>query len=406
MNNHSENNSFALWLHEIPGLGAETIRKLQKKQPDMNISEILYTAQEKELRELCASCMSPVRAEKTVRQVLENRRTDPDRRARRLEEQGICFCSMEDKEYPERLREIPDPPYGIYYKGKLPSENVPSAAIIGARLASSYGRDQAVRFGSALSEAGIQVISGMARGIDGLAGTGALTGGDYSCAVLGCGVDICYPEENRKLYEGLKRQGCLVSEYPPGTMPQAKLFPPRNRLISGFADVVLVIEARKKSGTLITVDMALEQGKDVFVLPGRVTDSLSEGCNLLLNQGAGAALSPRTLLEYFFGEYEDAPFSGSSSSAKGSDYKESGHKESGCIERNPSLPPLEAALFRLLNEQDICPVNDLVAAGRERIGRDVSVREVMYGMSKLIRLGMAQEKEVGIYTRKTACSND
>lgn len=397
-------NPCALWLHEISGLGRETIRKLMNRTEDGKIAETLYKMPESELEDLCLACMTSGRAEKTAKKILDSRSADPARRVRQLTEQGISFCSLEDKTFPERLRQIPDPPYGIYYIGSLPDENSPSAAIIGARLASSYGRDQAVRFGSALSGAGVQIISGMARGIDGLAGTGALAEGGYSCAVLGCGVDICYPEENRRLYETLKQKGCLVSEYPPGTMPQARLFPPRNRLISGLSDVVLVIEAKKKSGTLITVDMALEQGKDVFVLPGRVTDSLSEGCNQLLNQGAGAALSPRTLLEYFYGDPGIGVLPGISLS------EESGKTGSGEMTvktgkstgGKPALLPLEKVLLQIICDQDLCPMNELIEEAGKRLGRKVSVREVMYAVSKLIRLELAQEMEVGVYARKTS----
>ena len=183
----------------------------------------------------------------------------------------------------------------------MPLENEPAAAIIGARLASGYGREQARRFGRQIGARGISVISGMARGIDGIAQKAALDAGGRSYAVLGCGVDICYPEENRELYERLQQQGGVLSEYPPGMQPIAKLFPPRNRIISGLSDLVLVIEARKRSGTLITVDMALEQGREVYALPGRVSDSLSDGCNRLIRQGAGPATCPQDILEYFFG---------------------------------------------------------------------------------------------------------
>ena len=161
-----------------------------------------------------------------------------------------------------------------------------------------------------MASRGITIISGMARGIDGIAQTAALDAGGRSYAVLGCGVDICYPEENRSLYDRLLQQGGILSEYPPGTPPEARLFPLRNRIISGLADAVLVIEARKKSGTLITVDMALEQGRDVFALPGRVSDSLSDGCNRLIRQGAAPATCPEDLLEYFFETDTPAPETG------------------------------------------------------------------------------------------------
>ena len=145
-------------------------------------------------------------------------------------------------------------------------------------------------FGRGLALAGVQVISGMARGIDGISQKAALEAGGTSYGIVGSGVDICYPEENMDVYRQLCENGGVISEFPPGTYPKANFFPMRNRIISGLADVVLVIEAREKSGTQITVDTALEQGRDVLAVPGRITDRLSDGCNLLISQGAGVAL--------------------------------------------------------------------------------------------------------------------
>ena len=265
-------------------------------------ARVLYTASEKELRFLWGEAGAKTAGDKEEWQALLNaRRQEPERIEEELAQAGISFVSALEEGFPDKLREIPDPPFGIYYKGKMPGETEPAAAIIGARLASGYGREQARRFGRQISARGIAVISGMARGIDGIAQKAALDAGGKSYAVLGCGVDICYPEENRELYERLQQQGGVLSEYPPGMQPIAKLFPPRNRIISGLSDLVLVIEARKRSGTLITVDMALEQGREVYALPGRVSDALSDGCNRLIRQGAGPATCPQDILEYFFG---------------------------------------------------------------------------------------------------------
>jgi len=140
-------------------------------------------------------------------------------------------------------------------------------------------------------------VSGMARGIDGISQIAALESGGSSLAVLGCGVDICYPRENRRLYEMLEQRGGILSEYPPGTQPIGSLFPPRNRIISGLSDLLVVVEAKEKSGTTITVDMALEQGKEVLVLPGRITDALSYGCNRLIKQGAGILVSVEDIFQ-------------------------------------------------------------------------------------------------------------
>ena len=265
-------------------------------------ARIIYTSSEKELRFLWGEAAAKTGdARKEWQALLNARRQEPDRIEEDMERAGISFISALEKGFPGKLKEIPDPPFGIYYKGSMPFEEEPSAAIIGARLASGYGREQARRFGRRIGARGIAVISGMARGIDGIAQKAALDAGGKSYAVLGCGVDICYPEENRDLYERLQQQGGILSEYPPGMQPIAKLFPPRNRIISGLSDLVLVIEARKRSGTLITVDMALEQGREVYALPGRGSDALSDGCNRLIRQGAGPATCPEDILEFFFG---------------------------------------------------------------------------------------------------------
>ena len=223
----------------------------------------------------------------------------------RMTDRGIQLVTALEAEFPKRLKRIADPPYVLYYAGRLLPAEHKAVAVIGARDCTEYGRYMAGQFAAALAQAGVQVISGMARGIDGIAQQAALQAGGYSLGVLGCGVDICYPRENSKLYEALIQQGGICSEYPPGIGPRAILFPPRNRIISGMADAVLVIEAKEKSGTLITVDMALEQGREVYALPGRGTDPLSRGCNRLIRQGAGLVSTPGELLEELLLEYRD-----------------------------------------------------------------------------------------------------
>lgn len=202
-----------------------------------------------------------------------------------------------DGAYPKRMSALRGMPKALYWRGSLPEEGKAAVAVIGARTCSPYGREMAQWFAGELAAAGVQIISGMARGVDGIAQRAALERGGKSFAVLGCGTDICYPKENKELYERLLAEGGIVSEHPAGTPPLACHFPTRNRIISALSDLVLVIEAREKSGTLITVDFALEQGRDVYVLPGRIGDSLSGGCNRLLRQGAGAALEPSDILE-------------------------------------------------------------------------------------------------------------
>jgi len=188
-------------------------------------------------------------------------------------------------------------PGGIYLLGKLPDEGRPCVAMVGARRSTAYGNETARYFAGELARAGVQIISGMAWGIDGQAHAGALEAGGDSFAVLGCGVDVCYPAGHRRLYEEMKRTGGILSEQKPGTPPLPRHFPARNRIISALADLVLVVEAGVKSGSLITADFALEQGKDIYVVPGRLTDEQSRGCLGLLKQGAGLADSPQTILD-------------------------------------------------------------------------------------------------------------
>lgn len=224
--------------------------------------------------------------------------TDLEERFEELKRDEIRFIPHFSELYPKKLREIPSPPYAVYVKGKLPEEDKKTAAIVGARKCTAYGEKYALEFGEKLAACGVQIVSGLARGIDGFSQRGALMGDGRTFSVLGCGVDICYPKEHTGLYHDiLEHGGGILSEFVPGTPPVPQNFPRRNRIISGLSDVVLVMEARQKSGSLITADMALEQGRDVYALPGPVNSSLSQGCNHLIRQGAGILLSPEMLLE-------------------------------------------------------------------------------------------------------------
>ncbi len=206
------------------------------------------------------------------------------------------ICALEP-EFPEKLRNIPNPPQGLYVRGRLPDPGKRTVSIIGSRNNSEYGRGAADYFARELSKHGVQIVSGMARGIDGISQTAAVKSGGESFGILGCGIDVVYPNENRKLYEDILERGGLISEYPPGTPPRAALFPQRNRIITAPPDIRLVMEARRKSGTSITVRCALDQGRDVFAVPGRITDPLSHGCNTLIADGAGIATCPGDILE-------------------------------------------------------------------------------------------------------------
>lgn len=216
-----------------------------------------------------------------------------------LEQMSIRFVSREDPSFPQRLINIPDCPYGLFYRGCLPREEKGSVAIVGARRCSNYGREMAQKISRELTREGYQIISGMAAGIDGTAQSECLREGGSSYAVEGCGVERYYPPENGILYRMLCTDGKsgVISEFGPGTPPLGRNFPLRNRLISGLADAVIVVEAGRQSGSLITADLALDQGKDVYAVPGRYNDLLSCGCNRLIGQGAGIISSTDSLIE-------------------------------------------------------------------------------------------------------------
>ena len=209
-----------------------------------------------------------------------------------LQQRGIRFISKMSPVFPPQLHVLPDCPHGLFYKGTLPEPGHWRVAVVGARACSSYGAAMARQIAGALAKEGIETVSGLASGIDGIAQQAAIDCGGISFGILGCGVDICYPRENIGLYATLPESGGLISEFPCGTSPLKANFPLRNRLISAFSDVVAVVEARKHSGSLITADLALDQGRDVFAVPGRTPDPLSYGCNHLIAQGAGIILSP------------------------------------------------------------------------------------------------------------------
>ncbi len=213
-----------------------------------------------------------------------------------LEQRGIWFVTRGEPAFPPGLRRWEDGPFFLFVRGTLPPAG-PAVAVVGARKCTEYGRAQAEALGQFLAENQVRVISGMALGVDGAAQRGALRAGGYTCAVLGTGVDICYPASHRSLYRALADQGGLVSEYPPGAPPLPYHFPLRNRIICGLADLVLMVEAGLKSGALITADWALEQGKDVLAVPGRMGDPMSQGCNRLIRQGAGIVAEPEDVLE-------------------------------------------------------------------------------------------------------------
>lgn len=213
-----------------------------------------------------------------------------------LYKHNIKFVCQNNKSYPLLLKDIPDAPLGFYMIGDMPEDTLNKVGVIGARKCTQYGAMSAYKFGKELGENNVVVVSGMAMGIDSMAHKGALDGKGKTIAVLGCGLDIVYPPSNRELRDEIINNGCIISEFPVGTPPYPANFPSRNRIISGISDAVLVVESAKKSGTLITVGQALEQGRDVFAIPGNINNPMSEGTNNLIKDCAFPATNVDDIL--------------------------------------------------------------------------------------------------------------
>ncbi len=214
-----------------------------------------------------------------------------------LQKQGIGVTTWEDPDYPRRLKEIDQPPPVLYLRGNLTDEDQWSVAIVGTRRITAYGRLVAEEIAGSLALNGITIISGLARGVDAVAHQAALSNGGRTLAILGNGVDRIYPPEHRSLAEQIIVKGALISDYPPGTAPEAVNFPPRNRIISGLSQAVIVVEAGEKSGALITAAFAAEQGREVFAVPGNIHAPRSKGTNILIREGAHILLDAQDVLE-------------------------------------------------------------------------------------------------------------
>jgi len=220
--------------------------------------------------------------------------------------ENLSILTFQDAAYPARLKNISDPPVVLYYKGRLPDfDGSPLIGVVGTRQASPYGLTAAKRLGYQIARCGGTVVSGMAKGIDSMAMSGALTAGGTVVGVLGCGADMVYPPSNKDLFADTANYGCILSEFIPGTPPLGRNFPRRNRIISGLSCGVLVVEAPEKSGALITANQALEQGRDVFVVPGNIDVPTFVGSNRLLRDGAIAVSSGWDILSEYEAIYPD-----------------------------------------------------------------------------------------------------
>lgn len=269
---------YILWLADIPGIGSKTALNLIRYFGSAeNVHECSFT-------ELMSSGLVN---EKAAGSIIKNRRMEYlDDYLKNVKENGIKVHTIFDEEYPENLRNIYDPPLILYVKGELLPQDAIAVAIVGSRKASNYGLKAAERISARLAEMGITIISGMALGIDSAAHRGALAAKGRTIAVFGCGLKHIYPISNLNLSMKIQQNGALISEYPFDTEPHARQFPARNRIISGMSLGVVVVEAGEKSGSLITADFALEQGREVFAVPGNISSPNSRGTNALIKSGA------------------------------------------------------------------------------------------------------------------------
>lgn len=297
-------NEYNYWLATINNIGIKKIELLLKV---FKSAEAVYYATEEELQAFRSDlCPASLRFGKNdIKAIMESRNPEKIHADyTKLIQNGIYFVTKEDEHYPARLHNIYGAPFALYVKGRLPVETQKTIAIVGARECTVYGMELAEYYARELAAKNIAVISGLAHGIDAYAHKGALAANGTTYAVMGCGIDICYPRENIKLYMDMQAKGGIISEYGPGVTPIAGHFPMRNRIISGLADAILVIEARARSGSLITADMGLEQGKDIYAIPGRPSDPLSEGCNNLIKMGAKLVAAPDDILEELMPDYK------------------------------------------------------------------------------------------------------
>ena len=284
-----------VWLTTLPGLGQRT--KLQLLEHFASPEEIYFAPEEELLlAEGVTKTQCALLADKSL-----------DRAEKVLEDcakDGQFLLTMDDAAYPARLRNIYDPPLLLYGKGSLPlfDEEV-AVTVVGTRSCTPYGVKAASELGYELAKQGALLVSGMAKGIDGEALRGALRAGGFTAAVLGSGADVVYPAANRRLYEDIAATGVILSEYPPGTEPRGEHFPVRNRLLSALSVATLVVEAPERSGALITAATALEQGREVFAVPGPFDAPMSRGCNGLIREGAGLVCEAWDVLSFYESRY-------------------------------------------------------------------------------------------------------
>lgn len=281
-----------VWLSRIEGLGPIKIKSLLEKY---KTPERIWNLNKSELMQIKGI------GENIANNILKREyRENLEQYIKYMERYNIGIITIKDKDYPKDLLHIYDAPAILYYKGDKELLHTNMIAIIGCRDCSEYGKEVSMKFSQELAKNGITIISGMAKGIDSYSHIGSIKAGGKTIAVLGSGIDIIYPKENRLLYDKILFTGGLIlSEYVIGTKPNKLNFPARNRIISGLSKGLIVVEAKEKSGTLNTVDFALEQGKEIFVIPGNITSNNSVSTNELIKQGANCVTCVEDILTLF-----------------------------------------------------------------------------------------------------------
>ncbi len=323
-------------LEQIPGVGPETARKLLAAFGlPANIFASSFSALNKVVSERVANALLAPPSKETLDLIA--------RTGDWLQQPENHVLTLADEHYPKSLLDIADPPLLLYVKGRVDLLSAPSLGVVGSRNATGQGVANAEKFSEVLSQAGLCIVSGMALGIDTAAHQGGLRGLGSSVAVIGTGLDIVYPARNRSLAHQLAESGCIVSEYPLGMPAIASNFPRRNRIISGLARGILVVEATTRSGSLITARMAAEQGRDVFAIPGSIHSALSKGCHQLIKQGAKLVESAEDVLEELR-HYAVLPHGSKAAKTSNSENKERRAHVPLSLPTGVDVPPLLAAM--------------------------------------------------------------
>lgn len=283
------NNEVLIWINGLEGVSNKTIDNLEKHFGQI---QYLWDASNSDINKL------DFLNDKIKLEIIKNRNMEYYSKQRhKIQQLGLKVITIHDDDYPEGLKTVHNYPKVLYIKGEIKEEDKLSIAIVGSRKATAYGRWAASKFAEELSQMGITIVSGMARGVDTLAHLGAIQAKGRTLAILGSGIDVIYPKSNSQLYYDISSNGAVISEFPPGTEPLPYNFPQRNRIISGMSLGVVVIEAGEKSGSLITAQHAMEQGKDIFALPGNINSVYSKGTNLLIRDGAKILIDLDDILE-------------------------------------------------------------------------------------------------------------